>query len=34
MNKKIILFAAIILLIELSGHGIVASLYRLLVSVN
>ena len=34
MNKKILLFVAIILLIELTGHGILASLYRLLVSVN
>jgi len=34
MNKKILIFGAIILLIELSGHGIIASLYRLLVSVN
>ena len=34
MNKKILLFAAIIILIELSGHGIVATLYRLLGSVN
>tara|TARA_Y100000590_G_scaffold439233_1_gene563008 strand:+ start:1320 stop:1424 length:105 start_codon:yes stop_codon:yes gene_type:complete len=34
MNKKILFFAVIILLIELSGHGIFASLYRLLISVN
>tara|TARA_Y100001970_G_scaffold116942_1_gene145581 strand:- start:1021 stop:1125 length:105 start_codon:yes stop_codon:yes gene_type:complete len=30
MNKKIILFVVIIIAIELSGHGIVASLIRLL----
>tara|TARA_B100000029_G_scaffold461995_1_gene494132 strand:+ start:84 stop:188 length:105 start_codon:yes stop_codon:yes gene_type:complete len=34
MNKKILFFAAIILLIELSGHGIIASLYRLFASIN
>tara|TARA_Y100000590_G_scaffold241483_1_gene271516 strand:- start:1597 stop:1701 length:105 start_codon:yes stop_codon:yes gene_type:complete len=34
MKKKIFFFAAIILLIELSGHGIIASLYRLLGSIN
>tara|TARA_B100000953_G_scaffold300005_1_gene302354 strand:- start:404 stop:508 length:105 start_codon:yes stop_codon:yes gene_type:complete len=34
MKKKIFFFAAIVLLIELSGYGIVASLYRLLVSIN
>tara|TARA_Y100000591_G_scaffold227307_1_gene198276 strand:+ start:448 stop:552 length:105 start_codon:yes stop_codon:yes gene_type:complete len=30
MNKKILLFIVIIIAIELSGHGIVASLIRLL----
>ena len=34
VNKRIIFFGAIILLIELSGHGIFASLYRLLMSTN
>ena len=34
VNKRIIFFGAIILLIELSGHGIFASLYRLLMSAN
>ncbi len=33
-NKKIILFVAIILIIELSGHGILASLFRFLGSIN
>jgi len=34
MKKKILFFVAIILLIEFSGHGIIASLYRLLGSIN
>ena len=34
MNKKIILFVVIIIAIELSGHGIVASLLRLLNSAS
>jgi len=34
MNKKIILFIIIVIAIELSGHGIIASLFRLLSSVN
>tara|TARA_B100001996_G_scaffold352678_1_gene313531 strand:- start:221 stop:325 length:105 start_codon:yes stop_codon:yes gene_type:complete len=34
MKKKIFFFVAIILLIELSGHGIIASLFRLLGSIN
>ena len=34
MNKKIILFVIIIIAIELSGHGIFASLFRLLNSAN
>jgi len=29
-NKKIILFGVIILIIELSGHGILASIFRLI----
>ena len=33
-NKKIILFVVIILAIELSGHGILASLFRFLNSIN
>ncbi len=33
-NKKIILFVVIILAIELSGHGILASLFRFLSSIN
>ena len=33
-NKKIILFVVIILAIELSGHGILASLFRFLSSLN
>ena len=33
-NKKIILFVVIILVIELSGHGILASLFRFLSSIN
>ena len=34
MNKKIILFVIIIVAIELSGHGIFASLFRLISSAN
>jgi len=34
MNKKILIFVIIIIAIELSGHGIVASLIRLLNSAN
>tara|TARA_B110000438_G_C15167545_1_gene374531 strand:- start:277 stop:387 length:111 start_codon:yes stop_codon:yes gene_type:complete len=34
INKKIILFGIIILIIEISGHGILASLFRFLGSVN
>mgnify|MGYP001197447854 CR=1 FL=1 len=34
MNKKILLFIVIIIAIELSGHGIIASLLRLLNSAN
>jgi hypothetical protein len=34
MKKKIFFFVAIILLIELSGHGIIASLFRFLGSIN
>tara|TARA_B100000287_G_scaffold207647_1_gene195942 strand:- start:438 stop:542 length:105 start_codon:yes stop_codon:yes gene_type:complete len=34
MNKKIILFVIIIVAIELSGHGIFASLFRLVSSAN
>ncbi len=30
LNKKVILFIVLILIIELSGHGILASLFRLL----
>ena len=30
MNKKIILVIVVILVIELSGHGIITSLFRLL----
>tara|TARA_B110000438_G_C15424185_1_gene483257 strand:+ start:367 stop:477 length:111 start_codon:yes stop_codon:yes gene_type:complete len=33
-NKKIIIFGIIILIIELSGHGIFASLFSLLSSIN
>tara|TARA_Y100000741_G_C17911220_1_gene419486 strand:+ start:97 stop:210 length:114 start_codon:yes stop_codon:yes gene_type:complete len=33
-RKKIILFAVIIIAIELSGHGILASLFRFLGSLN
>mgnify|MGYP001293511481 FL=1 len=34
MNKKILLFVIIVVAIELSGHGIIASLFRLLSSAN
>ncbi len=34
MNKKIIFIAIIVLMIELSGHGILSSLFRLLNSMN
>ena len=34
LNKKIIFFVAIILMIELSGHGILSSIFRLLNSIN
>jgi len=34
INKKIIIFIIIILAIELSGHGILTSLFRLLSSIN
>ena len=34
INKKLILFGVIILAIELSGHGIFASLFRFLGSLN
>jgi|TARA_Y100000992_G_C20921122_1_gene329920 hypothetical protein len=34
MNKKIILFVVIIVAIELSGHGIIASVFRLIGSAN
>ena len=30
LNKKIFFFIVLILIIELSGHGILASLFRLL----
>jgi len=33
-RKKIILFAIIVIAIELSGHGILASLFRFLGSLN
>tara|TARA_B100001750_G_C14960475_1_gene328054 strand:+ start:79 stop:192 length:114 start_codon:yes stop_codon:yes gene_type:complete len=33
-NKKIIFFAIIIIAIELSGHGILASLFRFLNTLN
>ena len=33
-RKKIILFAVIVIAIELSGHGILASLFRFLGSLN
>ena len=34
MNKKLILIIIIVLAIELSGHGIIVSLMRLLNSMN
>ncbi len=34
MNKKFIFILIIILAIELSGHGIIVSLYRLISSMN
>ncbi len=34
MNKNLILIIIIVLAIELSGHGIFASLFRLLSSMN
>jgi len=34
MNKKLILIILIVIAIELSGHGIFASLFRLLNSMN
>jgi hypothetical protein len=34
MNKKFVLIIIIIIAIELSGHGIFASLFRLLNSMN
>jgi len=34
MNKKLVFIVVVVLLIELSGHGIFASLFRLLNSVN
>jgi len=34
MNKKLALIVVIILAIELSGHGIISSLMRLLSSMN
>ena len=33
-NKKIIFFAIIVVAIELSGHGILASLFKFLGSLN
>ena len=33
-NKKIIIFVVVILIIELSGYGILASIFRLLNSLN
>ncbi len=33
-NKKIFFIIAIIVLIEISGHGILASLFRFLNSIN
>jgi|TARA_B100001996_G_C18157537_1_gene399284 hypothetical protein len=30
MNKKILFFVAIIVLIELSGHGILATVFKLM----
>tara|TARA_B110000914_G_scaffold211996_1_gene212534 strand:+ start:1178 stop:1288 length:111 start_codon:yes stop_codon:yes gene_type:complete len=34
INKKIVLFGIIILAIEVSGHGILSSLFRFLGSLN
>jgi len=34
MNKKLVLIIIAILLIEISGYGIIASLFRLMGSVN
>tara|TARA_B100001057_G_scaffold239863_1_gene240098 strand:+ start:147 stop:251 length:105 start_codon:yes stop_codon:yes gene_type:complete len=34
MNKKLVFIVVVVLLIELSGYGIFASLFRLLGSVN
>ncbi len=34
INKKVSIFIILILIIELSGYGILASLFRLLSSVN
>ena len=34
MNKKLVFIVVVVLLIELSGYGIFASLFRLLSSVN
>jgi|TARA_B100001142_G_scaffold238994_1_gene237728 hypothetical protein len=34
MNKKLVFIVVVVLLIELSGYGIFASLFRLLNSVN
>jgi len=34
MNKKLVMIVVVVLLIELSGYGIFASLFRLLNSVN
>jgi len=34
INKKIIIFGIVILIIEISGHGILASLFRFLGSIN
>ena len=33
-NKKIIIFGVVILIIELSGYGILASIFRLFNSLN
>tara|TARA_Y100001935_G_C17060214_1_gene386368 strand:- start:490 stop:615 length:126 start_codon:yes stop_codon:yes gene_type:complete len=33
-NKKIFIFVVLIVAIELSGHGILASLFRFLNSIN
>ena len=34
INKKIVFFAILVLIIEISGHGIFASLFRFLGSMN